>query len=653
MADEPRHAVNVLRDVLIPMPDGARLAGNLFLPDAPGAYPGLLTLLPYLKDSPPRRAREAYYRHFASRGYAVMLVDVRGTGNSEGGNPGPQAPQEARDGQELVEWMARQAWCTGGVGVWGVSNGGNTAISIAATRPPHLRAIIPIHGSHDTYDWFFRPNGCCSLLYADGWGLRMAASNLVPPLLQDAEGRWERAWRERLEGQSPWILAWHGEPPEPEFAASRRVPYRRIEVPTFVISGWRDAYRSPMLEVFAAVDAPKRLLVGPWKHESPDQAAVVPIGAVHEMDRWWDRWLKGIRNGVEDEPPVAIFVQRTDEGDGSWRSEPAWPIERTEMVPYYLHAEGELQPQDSPRQPGVDTYVYDSRGGAGSLGFIGSPGNVPVPRDQSVDDLLSLIYTTAPVDHDLEITGSAVARVYLAATAEESNLVAKLCVVQPDGSSQLITHGWVNTARASSRDAKVPLPPGEVREVMVVLRPTSRVIAKGQRIRLAISGSDFPELWPTPVPYTMQVFRGSQRPSRLDLPIIPPPETEAPSPRFSPPLDTSELADGAYSQSSHQVRRDLVNRVVTYETESRTLGKIDEQTTMADHHWVTMSTDADRPWDTSVRAASSITIQRPAAETVITVDSHLTPYQITMDAKIREDGRVMFSRNWTKRVTEG
>jgi hypothetical protein len=243
--------------------------------------------------------------------------------------------------------------------------------------------------------------------------------------------------------------------------------------------------------------------------------------------------------------------------------------------------------------------------------------------------------------------------VYLAASVAESNLVAKLCVVQPDGSSQLITYGWTSTARASSHDAKVPLPAGEVREVEVILRPTSRVIAQGQRIRLAISGADFPELWPTPVPYTMQVFRGPQRPSRLDLPIIPPRAEDIPDPHFAPPLDTSGLADGAHSRSSHHVRRDLVNRVVSYETESSTLGAIDAQTTMADRHRVTMTTDADRPWDTSVRAASRITIQRPAAEIEIVVDAHLTPYQITLDAEIREDGRVMYRRNWTKRVTEG
>jgi putative CocE/NonD family hydrolase len=401
MPVETPFSVKVLHDVMIPMPDGVRLAANLFLPEEPGQYPGILSFTPYLKDGYGGISHQPHHRHFASRGYAVMQVDFRGTGSSEGTNPHPFDVQEREDGYQIVEWMAAQPWCTGNVGIWGISYGGITSLSIASTQPPHLRAIVPIHATVDNYEWLHRTHGCRGLLLGDvDWGTRMVVSNLLPPVRQDTEGRWARLWAERLEANNPWFFDWHGCPPDPDFWSRRRIPYERINVPTFGICGWYDAYTAPTFTVYEAVQAPKRVLIGPWKHALADLSPMSPIGGVHEMDRWWDRWLKGIENSVEHEPPVTIYVM----GHNSWRHETEWPIARTEPRRLHLHGQHELS-VEPPSAAGTDSYEYDARVGSGSIGYNGHRLNLPIPTDQAADDHLSLAYTGAPLPSDLEITG--------------------------------------------------------------------------------------------------------------------------------------------------------------------------------------------------------------------------------------------------------
>ena len=424
MCDETAHPIRVVKDVRIPMPDGVHLAANLFMPDGDGRYPGLFSFTPYHKDGRGGLDQEAHHRYFASRGYACMQVDFRGTGNSEGVNPHPMDPQERQDGHDVVEWLAAQPWCTGSVGVWGISYGGITALSIASTRPRHLRAIVPIHATIDNREWLFRPHGCQGLLLCDvDWGTRMAAANLTPPFFADPEGAWLRLWRERLEKNSPWFMHWHGDPPEPDYWLRRRIPYEQIDVPTFGICGWYDAYTAPTFLVYEAVTAPKRVLIGPWKHALPDLSPDRPIGGAHEMLRWWDRWLKGIQNGVDKEPPVAIYVL----GAETWRHERRWPIERTTSSRFYLDADRGLSPHPGDDLAAPDEYVYDARVGAGSIGYNGHRKWLPLPGDQSADDHRSLMYTTAPLEDPIEITGAPVARIWLSATSVETSVVVKLC----------------------------------------------------------------------------------------------------------------------------------------------------------------------------------------------------------------------------------
>ena len=429
MEAEKPLSVKAIRDVMIPMRDGTRLAASLYMPEDGGRYPGIFSFYPYLKDGGLGIDHEPHNRHFASRGYAVMQVDFRGTGASEGRNPHPFDLQERQDGHDVVEWMAAQPWCTGAVGVWGISYGGITSLSIASTRPPHLKAIIPIHATFDNYEWLLRTHGCRGLLLADAdWGTRMAASNLLPPVIADPDGRWAALWRDRLTDSPPWFMDWHGEPPNPTFWTERPIPLSQINVPTFAICGWYDAYTAPAFRVFEQVDAPARVLIGPWKHALPDLSPRSPIGGLDEMVRWWDRWLKDIPNGVDDEPPVAIFVQGPDE----WRYEKEWPIARSRTQRMHMSGDGTLS-SNRPEEAADLPYRYDPRVGLGSTGHNGHRLHLEVPTDQSGDDHASLAFTSAPIDDELEITGEPVVTVLLSAGVDDMTLVAKLCIVDQRG----------------------------------------------------------------------------------------------------------------------------------------------------------------------------------------------------------------------------
>jgi len=651
MESEAAMNVRMIRDVMIPMRDGTRLAANLYLPEEAGRYPGIFTFVPYLKDGWIGIDHEPHHRHFAGQGYAVMQVDFRGTGASEGRNPHPFDLQERQDGYDIVEWMAAQPWCTGAVGVWGISYGGITALSIASTQPPHLKAIIPIHATFDNYEWLLRTHGCRGLLLADAdWGSRMAACNLLPPVIADPAGRWVKIWRERLSGGSPWFMDWHGAPPDRTFWTRRRIPLTDIKVPTFAVCGWYDAYTAPAFRVFEQVDAPARVLIGPWKHALPDLSPRSPIGGLDEMVRWWDRWLKDVPNGMEDEPPITIFVQGPDE----WRHETEWPIARTQRRRLHLSGPGELR--DSPPATAREIgYRYDSRVGLGSTGHNGHRLHLEVPSDQSGDDLASLAFTSEPLGADLEITGEPLVQAVLSADIGELTLAAKLCLVDRDGRSRVISRGNANPARSDAHAEPDPLRPGERRQVSVHLYPTSVVARAGERLRLCLAGTDFPELWPTPIPYRMIIHTGPEGGCHVDVPVVPPRADTIARPHFAPARTNAGSPQPHVSAPGEQydvVHHHLDARVAAFETRLATRHVLADGAILEGSHWAKVTTDADRPGTTNLRTDTRYDIRRPSGALTVLVRCVLTPFRVEAQAEAELDGQPFWHMSWQKDVDD-
>ena len=244
--------VRVQRNVLIPLSDGVNLAADLFLPPAGDPVPCLVSYYPYHKDDLIGALFDHPNRYFAAHGYASLLVDLRGLGNSDGVAWDVGHAREADDGAEIVEWAAAQPWCDGSVGMWGMSYGGITSFKTAAVNPPHLKAIVPMCGGLDHYHDIVHPGGCFNCLgILGGWGPFMTAMNVMPPMHQDAEGRWYRLWMERLEAaRAPYIMPYKEHPDFDDYWKSKIVDGERITVPAFLIGAWRDIFPEAMVRAY-------------------------------------------------------------------------------------------------------------------------------------------------------------------------------------------------------------------------------------------------------------------------------------------------------------------------------------------------------------------------------------------------------------------
>jgi uncharacterized protein len=637
--------VRVERNVLIALSDGVELAGDLFLPESTDPVPCLVSYYPYHKDDLIGALFDHPNRYFAARGYASLLVDLRGLGNSEGVAWDVGDAREATDGAEIVEWAAAQPWCDGNVGMWGMSYGGITSFKTAALNPPHLKAIVPMCGGLDHYHDIVYPGGCFNCLgILGGWGPFMTAMNVMPPMHQDSDGRWYRVWMERLEAaRAPYIKAYKEHPEFDDYWKPNTVEGERITVPSFLIGAWRDIFPEAMVRAYERIKGPRRLLMGPWMHEMPDLAAFAQVDYLAEMLRWWDCWLKGAANGVPEEPPVAIYVQ----GQG-WRFENEWPIARTKQVSAYLAAgpsgAGTLDAQP-PARGGVVDYVVDPT--VGTMAGLWDPTGtgVGLPLDQASDDVRSMHFTGDPLPDELEITGSPEAIVHLAVEGpEDVHIVVKLCDVAPDGRSALVTTGW----------QRLGAPPREnggeagVAEVRVPLWATSYVVPKGHRLRVSVSGSDFPRIWPTRSNPRMRVATGGDKASAISLPTVPQAET----PRRSLPVpdpNVKRLPMDIEGVPRWQIIREPASGAVTVTTGIRNAIR----TVTGDGRFEIDRTGrafvmAARPESARVEGEATIRLQTSRGSQVV-VQSRL---RITHDgqdyhASVTVDGQRIFERDWS------
>jgi putative CocE/NonD family hydrolase len=633
-ATERRRAVRIERNVLVPLEDGVTLAADLYLPEAPGPFPTLISFYPYRKDDVIGSFSAYAQRWFTQRGYAHLLVDVRGSGGSSGRWVESMHPvPEGADGAQVVEWAASQDWCDGSVGVWGISYGGLMGFATAAERPPHLKAIAPVYGFWDIQRDFVAPGGCPNMLGLHQRECVMLAQELAPPTFRDDDGRWREVWRARLgrlEREGPYSLRWFDHPDYDDYWRERVIALERIEVPAFLIAGWRDLFPEAMSEAYRRLRGPKQLLFGPWLHVQPDLAAREPFDWLAELLRFWDRWLRGVEpEGAEEERAVWLFVQ----GDGGWRREAEWPPARAVEQVVYPAPGGVLETYQ--QEGGGDIYQATPVVGVHGGQWDAMATGMGYPLDQGPDDLLSLTYTSEPFEDGLELGGSPEAVLHVERLDGDGpfTLVAKLVDVEPDGRAELITSGWLRVRS-----------PGEAR---VRLWATSYALSAGHRLRLSVSAADFPRVWPDPVSPELELDLGA---SELRLPVVPedpeigweepprPPEV-APAERFpwttgGDPLwrwERDEAADAA----------------------SVTLGggesmRLPEGGTLSIRQQATASVAAPHPEGASVTAEARIETRSADGELVeVEARSAVRRDRVVYRGRVLVDGVPLLERSWT------
>ena len=467
------------------MPDGITLAADLYLPEGAAAsvparrFPAILEYTPYHKNNNqaygPRASR---YPYFASHGYVFVNVDIRGTGDSEGFTASPTSPEEVRDGLEVIRWCARQPWCDGSVGMIGISYTAGVCYDAARQAPEELKAIVVCQMCSDWYEGMAYPGGSPRPFAHENYAPLMAAYNFAPPDPDLLGARWTEVWQGRLDSSTPWSLAYVENALDGPFWESRllRGEEERVRAATFLIGGWCDWYPDDMLRVYSRLRCPKRVLIGPWTHNYPENAWPLPrINDRYECLRWFDRHLKGIdtdpEHPLEGEAPVSLFVREFDppeplrhEESGDFRHMADWPPVHVRDWHGYLAEPGCLRlASEGNTPPGLPpgttelTYRPDVGVAAGRYAIGQMLPGWGMPGDQRLDEPFSLLYTTEPLEDGLELLGAPEARLFLSCTAPVAFLSVKLCDVARDGTSVLVTKGVLNLTHRTSHECPEPL----------------------------------------------------------------------------------------------------------------------------------------------------------------------------------------------------
>jgi putative CocE/NonD family hydrolase len=643
----------------IPMSDGICLAATLYLPETDDAQPALLEALPYRKDDVTAYGSPEYRRLRDEGGYAVCRVDLRGTGSSEGVATDEYPPREQKDLCEVIAWLARQPWCSGKVGMYGTSYSGFNSIQVAMQRPPELAAICTIFSTDDRYtDDVHYGGGIRRALDLVDYPLYMVAMNALPPVPRIAGDDWRRAWERRVEALEPWLLRWVAEQTDGPYwrHGSLRPHYERIQCATLIVAGWADGYHNMTFRTFAALRCPKRMLIGPWAHTSTETSRPGPrIDLVPEMIRWWDRWLRGRDNGLEEQPPVTLFARRSTRpaGDrdtvrGTFRFEPGWPLDRSRVE---VHRLSSATVVGRGSEESDDIVV---RGDVGAHASIWCAGTLPFgqPLDQRPDEAYSLCYEWQALSEELEVLGYPRVELRIRSTAPVAFVSAKLCDVFPDGTSALVSRTAFNLTHRDSHSEPRPLTPGEPYDVGFELDATSWVWEPGHRVRLDLAGADWPNVWPPPEPVELSIERDG---SALVLPVLRGPPPVGSDPHLAPPAPGPARAGGLGSPGSEanwHLAHDMLRA-----TKSVTIGQ--EATTdlsiggrLRERYEGAAEVSTEDPGDARVRGRAGFVLEWPeatvATESRLTMHSDRDNFHVSLELDVSENGQRRWARSWER-----
>ena len=564
----PRNDIVMDNLVPVPMRDGIKLYADVYRPAAEGRHPVIVSLTCYSTERSPSAYATGVY--LARRGYVYVYPDVRGRHESEG----VWEPffNEARDGYDTIEWAAKQPWSNGKVAMEGGSYLGQNQWRTAEVAPPSLVTIFPSLASTSIYHDWITLNGAWRLSFNFGWGPVRQESRIMqntgPHTLEgthalhfdDLQKHLPLNTMQQLAGRhARFYDDWLAHPDYDAYWKPLNVEesFGKIAIPVHTYGGWFDIFLQGTLRGYVGMsqqggsDAARRLsqlVVGPWGHGSTQKFGDLDFGpaALIEINdlqvRWYDYFLKGIQNGLDKEPPVKLFVM----GRNEWVYEHEYPLARTDYRPMYFTSGGRANGDrgdgrltwDKPAGASpADTFSYDPANPVPSLGgnnCCGTP--TPAgPKDQRPIEARPdvLLYTSEPLSEPLEVTGPVKVVLYAASDAPDTDFVAKLVDVRPDGTSYNMAEGILRARYRESLSRPALLKPGEVYRFEIDLVGTSVEFQKGHRMRVHVTSSHFPQFDRNPNTgatfgttaelrvATQTVYHDAQRASHIVLPVIP------------------------------------------------------------------------------------------------------------------------------------
>ncbi len=566
----PRNDIRIENRVAVPMRDGVNLYADIYRPAREGKYPVIVSRTPYSTERFPSSFTSAVF--FARRGYVYVFQDVRGRHESEG--RWEPFRDDIEDGYDTVEWAAKQPWSNGKVGMEGGSYLGHVQWRAAQARPPHLVTIFPRVASTSIYHDWITVNGGWRLAFNFGWGPVRQESRIMqnpgPHTVAVGPGGigydkvvWHLpldAMQELVGRDAQFYRDWLAHPDYDDYWRNLNVEehFETINVPVHTMGGLFDIFEQGTLRGYAGVSKKgateearqgSHMVIGPWEHGVSQQVGDMDWGEAAIVDtnalalRWFDYWLQGLDNGLSDEPPVKIFVM----GRNEWRYEHEYPLARTAYKPLYLlsggkangsHGDGGLSWRKPSGGAASDQYRYDpgnpvpSLGGANCCGVATSSG----PRDQRPIEHRSdvLVYTTGVLQEEVEVVGPVKLVLHASSSAVDTDFVAKLIDVYPDGRSINVAEGILRARHRNGLSRQELMQPGQAYELQIDMIGTANLFRNGHRIRVHVTSSHFPQFarnLNTGQPYgtsdvmrvaEQTIFHSAERPSHIVLPVIEP-----------------------------------------------------------------------------------------------------------------------------------
>ncbi len=658
-------AIRNIEHLWIPLPDGRRLAARIWLPTNAQAspVPAILEYLPYRKRDLARNSHEPAHVYAAACGYAGVRVDIRGTGESDGIINDEYEKQEQLDGIEIIKWLAAQPWCSGSVGMRGISWGGFNSLQIAALNPPELKAIITHGSTDDRYaDDAHYVGGSLSRPNFE-WGQLFMNVLSLPPDPQLFGPDWNIEWLKRLEAVGPVTHKWMRHQRRDGYWQHGSVceDYSQIRCPVFAVGGFIDAYTNSISRLLAHLDSPKKGLIGPQGHDFPDSANPGPaIGFYYEEVRWWDHWLKGIDTGMMEEPMLQVYMQEKAPGQvypqdvpGRWVGERSWPSDRIKDNNYFLNPAGLAKTSASEKPV---TLAPDQTVGLSNTAWLPFAMETELPRDQSEDDSKSLTFDSAELEKDIEICGHPTVKLSLSVNKPVAKIAIRLNELQPDGTSWYVTSGYLNLTHRDGHAEPEALVPGQIYKIELPLNIVAYRFKKGHKIRISISESYWPIMWPSPEPVELTIHTGA---SQLVLPERPIGTNDLEDLVFTQPVPTDQLSVTRKSPSNY--RQEITGPDETGQIQVRTFsdsgGALINQTgteTRVQYDWISTIEKTD-PNSASWSGYYSIVLKRDDWDIKTISNFELTSdkktFCIKTDLIVYEKDALVFSKEWKDNIS--
>ena len=656
------HRVRHIENLWIPMSDGMRLAARVWLPEDAVTHPvpAIFEYIPYRKRDGVRLRDETMHPYFAGHGYACLRVDLRGSGDSGGVLGDEYLAQELEDGLEVLRWIAAQPWCSGRVGIIGISWGGFNGLQLAALEPPELGAVISVCSTDDRYADDVHYMGGCLLGDNLSWAATMFAYNSLPPDPAIVGDAWRAMWFERLETNEPWLATWLTHQHRDDYWRHGSIceDFSKVTVPVMAVSGWADGYSNAVFRLMRHLPGPRKGLIGPWSHKYPHLGMPGPaIGFLQESVRWWDQWLKGIETGLKAEPMLSAWMLDSMAPDtsyaqrfGRWVSEPVWPSPNVSEQSLHLGPHG-LAP--APVSEDAEWSICSPLSVGLFAGKWCSYSATPdLPHDQREEDGGALLFTSGPLAEPLEILGAPVVELSISADRPVAMVAVRLSDVQPDDKSTRVTYGVLNLTHRDSHAEPTPLEPGRIYRISVRMNEIAQRFPSGHRLRLALSTSYFPLAWTPPEPVRITVHAKG---SRLRLPV----RRHREEAIAFPPAEQSQPGARRQLSAEHhnwRVIRDLAS-------DTSTLEVIDDQGTYLIEDIDTTARRTTREWysfqgddfsSPEGRARWTRTLGRGAwqirTETTTCLTSTPQSFHLTAELDAYEGKTRIFSRNWALNI---